>query len=92
MNKNADSGKSSYLPSKISLNPFIVSFTETYFPGIPVNCSPTVNGCDKNLCTFLALETTALSSSDNSSTPNIAIISCNSLYLSSMFLTFVATL
>ena len=42
-NKNADSGKLSYLPSRISLNPLIVSFTVTYFPFIPVNCSATVN-------------------------------------------------
>ena len=34
---------------------------------------------DKNLCIFLALDTTNLSSSDNSSIPKIAIISCKDL-------------
>ena len=43
-NKNADSGKSSYFPDKISLNPLTVSLTGTYLPCIPVNCSATVNG------------------------------------------------
>lgn len=60
----------------MDLNPSIVSDKDTYLPGEPVNTSATKKGCDKNLSTFLARETTNLSSSDNSSRPRIAIISC----------------
>ena len=42
--KNALSGYSSISPSMIILNPRIVSFSGTYFPGIPVNVSATKNG------------------------------------------------
>ena len=42
--KNADSGYASISPSMIILNPRIVSFNGTYFPGIPVNVSATKNG------------------------------------------------
>src|SRR3990170_5390342 len=38
---------SSYLPSAISLKPFTVSFTATNFPGVPVNCSATKKGWDR---------------------------------------------
>ena len=41
--KNARSGKSSYLPSRISLKPRTVSAIGTYEPGVPVNCSATVS-------------------------------------------------
>ena len=61
------------------LKPLIVCSKETYLPGEPVKISATKNGCDKNLSIYLARATTSLSSSDNSSIPKIAIISCNSL-------------
>ena len=38
-----------------------------YLPGIPVNCSATLNGCDRNLCILRACATTRLSASDSSS-------------------------
>src|ERR1700735_4698943 len=44
LRKNADSGRSSCLPSRISLKPRIDSATGTYTPGTPVNCSATLNG------------------------------------------------
>ena len=31
-----------------------MSFSDTYFPALPVNTSATKNGCDKNLWIFLA--------------------------------------
>ena len=43
------SGTSSCLPSRISLNPLIVSEIGTYFPSSPVNCPATKNGCERNL-------------------------------------------
>ena len=43
-NKNADSGISSYLPSRISLKPRMVSLIGTYLPCIPVNFSATEKG------------------------------------------------
>ena len=55
--------------------PLIVDSRSTNFPGDPVKTSATKNGCDKNLCIYLALATTNLSSSDNSSIPKIAMIS-----------------
>lgn len=45
--KNADSGRSSCLPSKISRNPRIVSESGTYVPGKPVNFSDTNSGWDR---------------------------------------------
>lgn len=42
--RNADSGRSSCLPSRISLKPLIVSERGTYIPGKPVNFSETWNG------------------------------------------------
>jgi hypothetical protein len=61
-NLNASSGKLSCKPSKISLNPLIVSFTGTYTPGLPVNCSAEYVFCDKNNLILRALATTNLSS------------------------------
>ena len=46
--KKCPSGMSSCFPSMISLKPLIVSVIGTYLPGIPVNCSATWNGCDRN--------------------------------------------
>ena len=56
-----------------------VLLTFSPHPFNPVNCSATWNGCDKKRCTRLALETANLSSSESSSIPRIAIISCSSL-------------
>ena len=53
--------------------------TQGIFSGDPVKTSATKNGWDKNLCIFLALATVSLSSSESSSIPSIAIISCNDL-------------
>ena len=62
------------------MNAEIVSLRQTYHPVILVNISATKNGWDKNLSVFLALDTNALSSLDNSSNPRIAITSSSSLY------------
>jgi hypothetical protein len=43
------------------------------------NNERTWKGCDKNLCILRARATVNLSSSDNSSIPKIAIISCKDL-------------
>ena len=43
-----------------------------------VNCSATVNGWERKRCTRRARLTTNLSSSDNSSIPRMAMMSCNS--------------
>ena len=51
----------------------------TSFPRWPVKTSATWNGCERNLWIFLALATVNLSSSDNSSIPRIAMISCRDL-------------
>jgi len=51
----------------------MVSIRLTYLPGEPVNTSATKNGCDKKRSIFRALATVNLSSSDNSSSPRIAI-------------------
>ena len=59
----------------------LVSSNFTYFPDIPVNISATKKGCERNFSIFLALSTVNLSSSESSSKPRIAIISCSSLYL-----------
>ena len=40
-NRKQLSGMSSHSPSRIILNPLKVSFSGTYLPGIPVNCSAT---------------------------------------------------
>ena len=55
---------SSCLPSRISLKPRMVSESFTYFPAVPVNCSATKNGWDKNFWIFRARATVSLSSSD----------------------------
>ncbi len=60
-------------PSKIFLNPRIVSFSGTYWPFIPVNCSATEKLWIINLCTLRALDTVSLSSSESSSIPMMAI-------------------
>jgi len=76
--KNACSGRVSALPSRISLNDATVSLTDTYLPGRPVKTSATVNGWLMNRCRRRARATVALSSSDSSSMPRIAMMSCRS--------------
>ena len=57
----------------------MLTSSETNLPGEPVNTSAVWNGCDKNFCILRALVTVNLSSSDNSSIPRIAMMSCNDL-------------
>ena len=66
-------------PDKTFLNPLMVSLSGTYFPSEPVKTSATWKGCDKNFCILRARDTVSLSSSDNSSIPKMAIISCRDL-------------
>src|SRR5690606_16018802 len=75
----AASGYSSTSPSMIMLNPLMVSLRSTNTPLRPVNCSATWKGWDRKRCTRRARATTNLSSSDSSSIPRIAMISCSSL-------------
>src|SRR5262249_24648852 len=70
---------SSSLPSRISLAPATDSATGTSLPARPVNCSATKNGCDMKRCSLRARETVSLSSSESSSMPRIAMMSCRSL-------------
>ena len=67
-------------PLMMPLNPEIVSLRSTYFPGVPVNTSATWNGCEKNRCALRARETVSLSSSESSSMPRMAMMSCSDLY------------
>src|SRR6185437_5442561 len=78
--KNACSGMWSYLPSVIALNEEMVSSIGTNAPSMPVNCSATNIGWDRNRSILLARCTVTLSSSDSSSMPRIAMMSCSSLY------------
>src|SRR5690348_11087316 len=75
LRKKARSGRSSCLPSRISLKPRIDSSTGTYTPGVPVNCSATKNGCDRKRSSLRARLTVRRSSSDSSSIPRIAMMS-----------------
>src|SRR5262249_44374765 len=77
--KKACSGRWSYSPSASPLNEEMVSSTGVYLPSIPVNCSATKNGCDRNRWMRRARFTMILSSSDSSSMPRIAMMSCRSL-------------
>src|SRR5436190_16936477 len=77
---NACSGRWSHLPSQISSKLRIVSRNGVISPGLPVNTSATKKGCDKNRSMRRARLTTCLSSSLSSSTPRIAMMSCNSRY------------
>ena len=70
----------------------MVASKSTSLPGEPVKTSATKNGWDKNLWIFLALATVNLSSSESSSIPKIAIMSCNDLYVCNIFWTSLATL
>src|SRR5260370_607919 len=64
----------------------------TYLPGRPVNCSATKNGCERNLWILRARVTVSLASSDSSSMPRMALMSCRSLWRCSTCLTARATL
>src|SRR5215469_13021542 len=79
LRKNACSGTSSYLPSRISWKPRTVSSTLTYLPLTPVNCSATWNGCEKKRWILRARATVSFWSSLSSSIPRMAMISCRSL-------------
>jgi len=57
----------------------IVSLIGTYTPGRPVNTSPTKKGWLMKRCSRRARLTVALSSSDSSSTPRIAMMSWRSV-------------
>ncbi len=76
--RKADSGRSACLPSMISLKPRMVSFSGTYLPSMPVNCSATEKGWDRKRWIFRARETVSLSSSLSSSMPMMAMMSCSS--------------
>ena len=76
--KNACSGSVSVLPSRISLNEATVSLIETYLPGRPVKTSATKNGWLMKRWRRRARATVALSSSDSSSMPRIAMMSWRS--------------
>src|SRR6266566_3386113 len=56
-----------------------VSVTGTYLPSRPVNTVATVKGCEKKRCNLRARATVSLSSSDSSSIPRMAMMSCRSL-------------
>ena len=68
------------LPRRISLNPLIVSLRGTSLPGVPVNTSATWKGWLRNFWILRARDTVSLSSSDSSSIPRIAMISCRDLW------------
>ena len=71
-------GQVSALPSRISLNDATVSLIETYSPGRPVKTSATKNGWLMKRCRRRARATVALSSSDSSSMPRMAMMSWRS--------------
>ena len=77
--KNACSGMWSYSPSASALNEAIVSSTGTNEPGWPVNASATNMFCERNRWIRRARLTRTLSSSESSSMPRIAMMSCRSL-------------
>src|SRR6185437_12986094 len=78
--KTACAGTWSYLPSLIALNEATVSSSGTNAPSMPVNCSATNIGWDRNRSIRRARWTVTLSSSDSSSMPRIAMMSWSSLY------------
>src|SRR4051812_17481974 len=78
LSRNADSGRSSCWPSRISLNERTVSAIDTYAPGVPVNASATWNGCDRKRSILRARWTSTRSSSESSSMPRMAMMSCSS--------------
>src|SRR5262249_45356049 len=67
------------LPSSSCSKERMVSSSFTYLPFMPVNCSATAKGWLRKRCTLRARATVSLSSSDSSSIPRMAIMSCSSL-------------
>src|SRR4029079_5919510 len=77
--QNACSGNASHSPATIILKPLMVSFSDTYLPGVPVKFCATVNGCDRKRWILRARDTASLSSGESSSMPRIAMMSRSSL-------------
>src|SRR5918994_7424753 len=77
---NACSGRWSYSPLQIPSKDSSVSESGTNTPGCPVKASAANMFCDRNRCNRRARFTVILSSSDSSSMPRIAMMSCRSLY------------
>ena len=77
--KKACSGRWSTSPSTTIRNERMVSSSGTDTPGMPVKVSATKNGCDKKRWMRRARPTISLSSSDSSSMPRMAMMSCRSL-------------
>src|SRR5699024_6015159 len=77
--KNACSVMWSNSPSQMPLKPSMVSFSGTSEPSTPVNCFARWVFCERNCWIRRARETVTLSSSESSSTPSIAMMSCSSL-------------
>ena len=68
-----------------------MSSTWTNLPGMPVNTSATWNGCDRKRWILRARLTVSLSSSESSSMPRMAMMSCSDLYFCSVSWTARAT-
>lgn len=66
-------------PARICLKPLMVSFSGTSLPMWPVKTSATWKGCDKKRWILRARATVSLSSSDSSSMPRMAMMSCRDL-------------
>ena len=62
-----------------ALKPWMVSARSTNLPGEPVKTSATWNGCDRKRSILRARATAILSSSDSSSMPRMAMMSCSDL-------------
>src|SRR6202034_2866037 len=77
--KKACSGMLSRSPFTTASKDSTVSSTGTNTPLAPVKTSATKNGCDKKRWIFLARSTVTRSSSESSSRPRIAMMSCSSL-------------
>jgi hypothetical protein len=73
------SGRSSPSPLHRRSNESIVASSGESTPLKPVNCSATWKGCDRNRSILRARAHGRLSSSESSSTPRIAMMSCRSL-------------
>ena len=68
------------LPLRMAWNPLMVSLSGTSFPSEPVNTSATWKGWDRKREILRARDTVSLSSSDKSSIPRIAMMSCRDLW------------
>jgi hypothetical protein len=62
-----------------ALNEAMVFSSGTCTPGEPVKTCATSNGCDRKRWIFRARATVSLSSSDSSSIPRMAMMSCSDL-------------